>query len=168
MTRDELSALYEKYAYLVHRRCASILGEASEAEDALQEVFMRVQRYHRGEAKDSPLAWLYSIASHVCFDVLLKRRRASPISPERVERLDPRQAGAPDDGDRRALVGAVLRRVDDTVREIGVLHHLDGYTQDEVAARTGYSRKTVGRKLAKFEETFQTLWASAHLEGSKP
>jgi RNA polymerase sigma-70 factor (ECF subfamily) len=166
VTRDELSALYEKYGYLVHRRCAAILGEPADAEDALQEVFMRVQRYDRGEVKQSPLAWLYSVASNVCFDLHQKRSRAAPTPPEKLERVDPRQTGTGADGDRQAMIGAVLRRVDETVREIGLLCHLDGYTQDEAAQKLGLSRKTIGRKLAEFDQLFQAMWAQANVNRS--
>jgi DNA-directed RNA polymerase specialized sigma24 family protein len=55
-----------------------------------------------------------------------------------------------------------LRKLDTTAQHIGVLHHLDGYTQEEVAERTGYSRKTVGKKLQLFETAFQALWRGAH------
>jgi DNA-directed RNA polymerase specialized sigma24 family protein len=35
---------------------------------------------------------------------------------------------------------------------VAVLHHLDGYTQDGIAASLDMSRKTVGKILGKFEE----------------
>jgi DNA-directed RNA polymerase specialized sigma24 family protein len=39
-----------------------------------------------------------------------------------------------------------------------VLHFLDGYTQEEVAAQTGYSRRTIGKKLQQFEQRIRQLW----------
>jgi len=63
--------------------------------------------------------------------------------------------GGPVDSDRRAIVAAVLRKMDSKIREIGVLHHLNGMTQEEVAENTGYSRRTVGKKLKSFEELFK-------------
>jgi RNA polymerase sigma-70 factor (ECF subfamily) len=167
VTNDELSALYLKYGYLVHRRCASILGETAEAEDALHEVFMRVLRYDRGDAKDSTLAWLYRIASNVCFDAHQRRARASSASPEDLRRVAP-HTGSTSDGDRRAVLGAALRRVDPRTREIGLLHHLDGYTQEEVAERVGLSRKTVGRKLVQFDEVLRDVWLQAEHGGKQP
>ena len=41
---------------------------------------------------------------------------------------------------------------------MGVLHYLDGYTQDEIAYQTGYSRRTVGKRLKAFEEVFRRVW----------
>jgi DNA-directed RNA polymerase specialized sigma24 family protein len=62
--------------------------------------------------------------------------------------LQPRRGAA----HLRATLGAALRQLDARVCEIGVLHYLDGYTQEEVAERTGYSRRTIGTKLRAFEE----------------
>jgi DNA-binding transcriptional regulator LsrR (DeoR family) len=42
-----------------------------------------------------------------------------------------------------------------------VRHFLDGMTQEEVAASTGYSRRTVGKKLALFEAEFRRLFLNA-------
>lgn len=150
MDSRELAALYEKYGYLVHRRCMALLGSAVDADDAMQEVFMRVQRYGRPEATGSDLGWLYAIATRVCFDQRARRKEA-PVEPSALSAVDPRTHGSRRDADVRAALGAALRSMDLKTAEIGVLHHVDGYTQEEVSARTGISRKTIGRKLAVFE-----------------
>lgn len=164
MDDAQLADLYTRYGYLVHRRCRQILQRDADAEDGLQETFLRVKRL--GATPDdggSTLAWLYTIARRVCFDLMEKRRR-DPVADEgQLEALERRGQGEPEDADRRALVGAALRQLDGKTREIGVLHHLDGYTQEEVAARTGYSRKTVGKKLQLFEERLRSLVAGTRL-----
>ena len=149
MDVKDLSATYERYGYLVHRRCLSIVGTRADADDVLQEVFVRVQRYPAPDDKNATLRWLYSIADRCCFDQLKKRAKAEPTEDAR---LDVRTVGDAADGDRKAFVGAVLRSVGPKTREIALLAHVDGYTQEEVAEQTGYSRKTVGKKLKSFEE----------------
>lgn len=159
LTEAELARLYEQYGYLVHRRCLQILRSQAEADDAVQEVFMRVLRYHQNQGVRSMLGWLYGIAANVCFDLLDRRARHAP--EERADAAaDARFQGGSGDADRRALVGAVLRGFDARTREVGVRHFLDGMTQEEVAAHTGYSRRTVGKKLRVFEERFRQLFSS--------
>lgn len=145
----DISGLYEAYGYLVQRRCLSILGSPADADDALQEVFMRVQRYPAPDDPNATLRWLYAIANRCCFDLHKQRKKADPTP---AEQLDVRTVGEGVDGDRRAFVGAVLRTVGPKTREIAVLAHVDGYTQEEVAEQTGLSRKTIGKKLKSFEE----------------
>ena len=151
MQRAELAELYERYGYLVHQRCLSILRNEADASDALQDTFCRVQKYDKPENLGSTLAWLYGVATNCCFDRSRRRQRETAHGEEELAREPSAQVGSPGDGDRRAVVGAILGQFDDKTRQIGVLHHLDGMTQEEIATQTGYSRKTVGKKLARFE-----------------
>ena len=159
MDDTQLADLYKRYGYLVHRRCLQLLRNPADAEDALQETFLRLKRLDATPAEaGSTLAWLYTVARRVAFDLMEKRRRAPVAGEHDLLELERRGEGEPADADRRALVGAALRDLDGDTRTIGVLHHLDGYTQEEVAARTGFSRKTVGKKLARFEERLREIW----------
>ena len=156
MTRDELTTLYERYALLVQRRCRQLLDSPADAEDLVHEVFLRAQR--SSPPRDgSTLVWLYRVATHCCYDRLRSRAR----DDRRAKRLDLGEVAVSADADRRALIGMVLRDLDALTCEVGLLHHLDGLTQEEIAVESGYSRKTVGRKLALFEAEFRERWTRA-------
>jgi RNA polymerase sigma-70 factor (ECF subfamily) len=69
-----------------HRReltgfCYRMLGSGSEAEDAVQETFLRAWRYIDGfEGRSSFRSWLYRIAKNVCVDMVKSpQRRARPM-----------------------------------------------------------------------------------------
>lgn len=162
MDDAQLSELYTRYGYLVHRRCLQLVRRPEDAEDALQETFLRVKRYGGPRDGQASLAWLYTVAQRCCFDLMQKRGREPVAEEAQLAALEARgDGGGPDAADTRALLGAALRQLDEKTRDIGVLHFLDGYTQEEVAERTGYSRKTVGKKLKNFEERLRQLWAGA-------
>jgi RNA polymerase sigma-70 factor (ECF subfamily) len=83
-----------------HRReltgyCYRMLGSGFEAEDAVQETFLRAWRKHESfEGRASFRSWLYRIATNVCFDMLQgSQRRARPMdlsSPSTADsHLDP-------------------------------------------------------------------------------
>lgn len=160
MDDARLAQLYERYGYLVHRRCLQLVRRPEDAEDALQETFLRVKRYGAPREGGSTLAWLYTIAQRCCFDLLEKRGREPAAEEEQLAALETRGEGSPEDADRRALLGLALRQLDGKTRTIGVLHFLGGYTQEEVAEQTGYSRRTIGKKLQQFEESIRQLWQS--------
>jgi RNA polymerase sigma-70 factor (ECF subfamily) len=164
----QLARLYEQYGYLVHRRCLQLVRRPEDAEDALQETFLRVKRYGAPREGGSMLAWLYTIAQRCCFDLLERRGREPIADQEQLAVLEERGEGSPEDADRRAMLGLALRQLDGKTRTIGVLHFLDGYTQEEVAEKTGYSRRTIGKKLQQFEDRIRQLWQARASRKERP
>ncbi len=165
MTADpkEVREIYERYGHLVRARCFAILGTQTDADDVFHEVFVRLQRFGLPRNEAVTLHWLYRIAAHCCYDFLAKLKREGPHSPEAIEE----RASAPDTAASPAVSLAlrkVLLKVDAKAREIGLLHHLSGYTQEEIADLVGYSRRTVGKKLKLFEDEFRRFSAGTELE----
>lgn len=120
----------------------------------MQEVFLRAQRFRPSYDEQTPLAWLYTLAAHCCFDLKKKKGRLEVLAPDALEAVDLRQTGSAKEADRRAIITLTLERLDSTTRDIGLLHHLGGLTQDEVAEATGYSRRSIGKKLKTFAGAF--------------
>jgi RNA polymerase sigma-70 factor (ECF subfamily) len=77
----ELDARLESYRTELTGYCYRILGSPFEAEDAVQETFIRAWRaYDRFEGRAALRSWLYKIATNVCFDMKgASQRRARPI-----------------------------------------------------------------------------------------
>ena len=71
----------EKHRVELTGYCYRMLGSAFEAEDAVQETFIRAWRgYDQFEGRAAFRSWLYRIATNVCFDMKgASQRRARPI-----------------------------------------------------------------------------------------
>lgn len=153
MDRSRLEQWYEAYAFAVHRRCARLLGSAQDANDALQEIFLRVHRYG-GTVRDdqAPLPWLYRVADRHCFDVLDRRRRQAPLDESRAALARHDERAESGDWENTHLMAQVLAACSDRVRTVAVAYFVDGLTQDEIAEAEGISRKTVKEKLAQFKQ----------------
>lgn len=166
MTNEALAKLYTQYGALVHRRCRTLLGSETDANDALQETFMRVQRYPPTDVA-ALLPWLYGVASRVCFDQLAVRKRAQPTAARVLGKLKELMGAVTrDSAEEKLCLGSELARLDDTTREMALLHWLDGLTQEEVAERTGYSRKTVGVKLKAAETVLRAAFGDKAVGGA--
>src|SRR5919198_688412 len=88
--RPELEKQLEEHRAELTGYCYRMLGSPFEAEDAVQETFIRAWRgFERFEGRAALRSWLYRIATNVCLDMLSGReRRARPMDhdPARVRR----------------------------------------------------------------------------------
>ena len=81
MTREELERSLEGHRAGLRGHCYRMLASPFEAEDAVQETFIRAWRgIDRFEGRSSLSSWLYRIATNVCLDMLRSvERRARPM-----------------------------------------------------------------------------------------
>src|SRR5689334_16975212 len=84
MRTVDLASLFERYAVLVFRRCLAITGTTADADDALQAVFARIQRYGLNAQPGKELAWLYTIALRCCLDLHRHRRVEHAVPSEEL------------------------------------------------------------------------------------
>lgn len=137
--------LVEQHSRAVFRVAYRITGRAEDAEDVVQETFLRVYRQlDRFESRANFGTWLYRIAANCAVDLLRARpRREMNEEAETLERLSEHSADSPASPER-AMLG---RQISDRVRQA-----LDKLTEMERAAFTlrhfeGLSIEEIGRAL---------------------
>ena len=134
-----------------------LVGRMDAAEDAAQEVFLRVFRYlHRFDARKPFAPWIMRITVNVCRDVARERGRY----PEGLDAVEPRTGDAaarrafesPHQalalGERRGMLWSALDRLPRKERAAIVLRDLEGLSTREVAAVLRSSPATVRSQIS--------------------
>ena len=139
---DDLTVILEEQRTHLRAVAYRLLGSVHEADDAVQETWLRLERSDVSDVDNLP-AWLTTVVSRICLDQL--RSRAS-----RREDLGVEPAGLPDlvtdpaaEAEHADAVGRALMVVLDTLapaeRLAFCLHDLFGLSFDEIAPTLGRS-----------------------------
>lgn len=141
------TALFESERSRLTAIAARILGANAEADDVVQEAWLRLART---DDVDDPPAWLTTVVTRLCLDHL--RRRQTRTAAEARSPDDPRDGPDPEaDALLADQVGGALQVVLDTLapaeRAAFVLHDVFGYPFEDVGEALGRSA-TAARKLA--------------------
>ncbi|MEW2625685.1 sigma-70 family RNA polymerase sigma factor [Streptomyces sp. NPDC048106] len=147
---DFLARRFEAHRGHLRAVAYRMLGSAAEAEDAVQEAWLRLSRSDTSEVENLA-GWLTTVVGRICLD-LLRSRRARGEQP--LESWQPGPSGAPDPAQDALLadsVGVALLVVLDTLgpaeRLAFVLHDLFGVPFEEVGGILGRS-PAAARQLA--------------------
>jgi RNA polymerase sigma factor (sigma-70 family) len=149
-SRDEASftALVRRHGPMVFAVCRRLLRHQQDAEDAFQATFLVLARKVDSIRKQDSLAsWLYGVAYRLAVRARQQQasRRSHETRGDHVPQTDP-QAGAAL-REFTAALDAELAGLPDALRSALVLCYLEGKTQDEAAARLGWSKSTLRRRL---------------------
>jgi RNA polymerase sigma-70 factor, ECF subfamily len=135
--------------------CRRMLGSSFEAEDAVQETFLRAWRASgQFEARASLRSWLYRIATNVCYDALGKAaRRPVPVAelPEPVDawgEKDPSERVLARERLRLAILAAV-GNLPDRQRAVLLLRDALSWRASEVAELLGTTTAGVNSTLQR-------------------
>ncbi len=124
-----------------------LLGNLPDAQDAAQEVFLRLYRHRRMLESPALASWLYRVTVNVCHD-LARRRPAGELEGEpAAEAPDPQQQMV--EAERRRVLRMSLRVLPEKERAALVLRDLEGLSTTDVAHILGSSEATVRSQISK-------------------
>jgi RNA polymerase sigma-70 factor (ECF subfamily) len=137
---DELERAYRAHHGLVFRTAYRITGNAADAEDVLQTVFLRlVRRGESADAVENQESYLRRAAINAALD-MIRSRRANPT----VELPDlPVEIAQNDAGDLRQALSRALAQLKPRPAEIFALRFLEGFSNPQIARMLGISQVLV-------------------------
>jgi RNA polymerase sigma-70 factor, ECF subfamily len=127
--------LYALHGARMKNMARNLLGNTSDAEDAVQETFLKMQRgisSFRGQS--SFVTWTYRILINTCYDVRRSRKRKKEVSNDENEespRPEPRAPGA--HPSLRMALERALARLTKHQRDVFLLYEVEGFHHAEIA-----------------------------------
>ena len=145
---DALAALHDRYAQIVYSVALRVLGDTSQAEDILQEIFLQLWRNPQSfdSNRGSLAAWLSVIARHRAIDAVRKRRPESDLE-EVVIAIDSNLEQAADRNIAVAKLRAAVEHLPAEQRRLLDMAFFQGLTHSEIAAKTGEPLGTVKTRI---------------------
>lgn len=146
---NRLGSLVTKYENTLFRAALAILGDVPEAEDAVQDTFLRyLEKSPQFREEGHERAWLLKVTANGCKSRLRARKRRPTVELTDVY-------PAPEGGD-----GAVLEAVmalPPHQRAAVHLYYYEGYSTDEIAAILGRRPGTVRADLSRARDALREM-----------
>jgi RNA polymerase sigma-70 factor, ECF subfamily len=160
---DQLEHLFQAHYGLVFRTAYRITGNAGDAEDVLQTVFLRLAGQHTSPPPlENSVSYMRRAAVNASLDVLRARRGRDP------EPLDPAYPEPPQP-DRSVLQDCLrqaLARLSPEAAEMFTLRFLEGHSYNEIARILGVSRVHVGvtihRTRRRLQKAIRLYWEAGY------
>jgi RNA polymerase sigma-70 factor (ECF subfamily) len=160
---DAVRTLYDRYAPRVYAVVRRIAGDDDLAQDYAQDAWIRAIRAlptFRGDARFS--TWLHRIAVNAALQALRRHRsrdrRTAPM-PEAIP-VSPRLG----DALLQERLEAAMDRLPDGMRQVLILHDVEGYTHEEIGDVLGVTSGTSKSQLSKARARMRGLLGSIHAD----
>jgi RNA polymerase sigma-70 factor (ECF subfamily) len=161
--RGEFARLVDAYSGPLYRLALKMLGNASDAEDALQNTFLKAfQHVDTFEGRSSLSTWLYRIVSNEALMMLRKRRPEINFADSTVEEEDERNYDPvqftdwcclPEEeylsAEARKAMDRAVEHLPETLRIVFVLRDIEDLSIQETSQVLGLSETAVKTRLLR-------------------
>jgi RNA polymerase sigma-70 factor (ECF subfamily) len=160
--------LVEQYSHKVFRLGYRLTGNEQDAEDVVQEAFLRAYRQlDKYESRAQFSSWLYRIASNYAIDLLRRRRRWGESGLDQHEEHSPLTSIEPG-ADRRLFGVEVQQRIDKAMfrltakeRVAFTLRHYEGLSIKEISrvlsTRENTTKNHIFRAVRKLRQALEPM-----------
>jgi RNA polymerase sigma-70 factor (ECF subfamily) len=154
--------LYKRYSGKVFGKCISILKSESAAEDATQDIFMKILlNLSKFSGKSKFSTWLYSITYNFCIDTIRRRKKDKSVL---VDDMSMEHDTADDDIEDRFLMETnvkrlkvILEKVPTGDKTILLMKYQDEMSIKEIGGILGKSESAVKMKIKRAKQKFKKI-----------
>jgi RNA polymerase sigma-70 factor (ECF subfamily) len=147
--QQEFAMLYDTYHPMVYRTAFRVTGNASDAEDVMQTVFVRLMKRDTSEMQQ-PESYLRRAAVNASIDLIRERQKAAAVPID--------EAAPPACTELRELRDSLrkaIAKLDDRQALLFSLRYFEGHTNQEIAKMMGMSQIHVAVVLHRIKAKLQ-------------
>ena len=156
MDNEAVLRLFDKYADDAFRLAYSYLGSRPEAEDVVQDVFLKLIRSDIVISKGKEKTYILTMTANACRDVLKSGRIVFRVPFE--DAIEVRTDDDIDEGDTEMF--AAVSELPDKLRTAIHLHYYEGYSIKEIADILAIAPSAVSMRLTRAKDLLRK-----HFEG---
>jgi RNA polymerase sigma-70 factor (ECF subfamily) len=169
---DAATALIECIGPQLHRFFVAQYGSRAEADDLLQETWLRIHKVrHTYRPGEPALPWFYAIARHIRIDHYRRSVRAT-IGAQKLHAMSRDTASVQEESDRTDSLEALLAPLSESQREVIEMLKVAGMSLEDVARATsstvGSVKQKVHRAYKKLRETMNATRSRKGKAGGLP
>lgn len=156
LSADCVRDAVDNYGDILYRICIIMLKNDADAQDAVQETFIAyMQKSPSFSDSEHEKAWLITVASNKCRDILRYRKRHFSESEEALDKIiQPEKDG-------RIL--EALMMLPEKFRIVLTLHYIEGYKVNEIAEISGKSSSAIKMQLQKARKLLEDKYRKEFL-----
>ena len=147
--------MFQRHHDRVFRTAYRVTGNAADAEDILQTVFLRLARGPQPSVLENPEGYFARAAINASLDLLRSRKRSKTVAVDDIDDQQPVTAFAigqnpetrHEDRELRRLIRAAVSRLGPTSAQMFALRYFEGHSNGEIARLMETSALVVGVTL---------------------
>ena len=148
---DDIERIIHTYGNMLFRLCLVVLGNASDAEDAVQETMIKyLQKAPKFEGEEHEKAWLVTVATNKCRDMLRFRMRHPVVD---IEDWTEFTGESSDSGILEALM-----TLPEKFKIVLILYYVEEYRIEDIAKIIGKSISAVKMRLQKGRRLLEEIY----------
>ena len=165
MSSTTWDELVEDYYDSIYRFCYQLSGNAADAEEITQDVFLKAfQRIHELNDATKVRGWLYSIARNACYDQFRWVKRVLQFKSSTEARAE---VMMPQEGRLSQALLTHLQQLPRGQREVFVLRHWHEHSTRETAELLGVHEGSVKRQLKRAVDSLKEALLQEAEESTK-
>jgi RNA polymerase sigma-70 factor (ECF subfamily) len=151
--------LYAVHGARMRNMARNLLGSSNDAEDAVQDTFLKIQRSiatFRGQS--SFVTWSYRILINTCYDARRSRMRKKEVANENAEeptRPEPRAPGS--HPSLRMALERALKKLTRHQRDVFLLYEVEGFRHAEIAEMLEITETASKNTLFQAKKSLRTM-----------